>query len=396
MHSGIMSGQAIEQWLTEPTTAFTPPADTTTPPGNPITPQPTTPIQETTDSQPGAQQVVPATKEEIEKFVEEGVQEGKAEEDAAAPQFFKDYTDLYTRLQEKKIAYPLEEGYVPKTEEEFWNALSQSTDYNAQVAVDQKWQEYLQSLPEPIKKVQQFALQGVTTAQELSRYVGALSQNEVIASLDPNKPEDQERIVLLHLLNTGLNEQEAREDIKDQQEMKKLEASAKRYFPALKKTYDDQVLHIEKEKQDILQEEQLFIETNATNTSYFIEQEDIVPFKVTDTLKSNIWELAAGVVGFNDKNEGVFAWEQHLKNLMMGDENSFRQYIKIMTFIADTQNYEQSVSTNAASDTNKKNFRKIAVNPGPTVNHQPQEPAPVTQKIQTPTRPTSNARWSGR
>jgi hypothetical protein len=73
MHSGIMSGQAIEQWLTEPTTAFTPPADTTTPPGNPITPQPTTPIQDTTDSQPGAQQVVPATKEEIEKFVEEGV-----------------------------------------------------------------------------------------------------------------------------------------------------------------------------------------------------------------------------------------------------------------------------------------------------------------------------------
>jgi hypothetical protein len=320
-------------------------------------------------------------KEEIEKVLNKGEDEKKVEEENI---YIKDVSKLSEVLKEKNLLIPYEDGTLPTTQEEIIDALTQSIPFQVQQSVEAAWKERVEALPESILKIHEYAAKGVTTAQQLAQFTNAVAQTEIIGALDPKVADDQEQIVLLQLLNTGLDEKSAREEVADLKAQNKLEDRATRFFPTLKKAYDDNVRRQEIEKIELDNEQQQYIQTNATNVKYFLEKDtEYLPFKLDNRTdkqyKNTIFNLAGQPVERLEDGTPVFGWQKHLESLQYGTEEEYKKFMKIMAFMADDKKYEEAVGKKVKTATEVKEFKKIATSTGTSVNSLPKESSQQSQ-----------------
>jgi hypothetical protein len=339
------------------------------------------PTDETTE---GPKPEVVADDKKVEEFVKE---EQKAEEDKS---LIKDVSKFVETFKEKGLLQPYEDGTLPSTEEEAIDALLQSHEYKAQVAIEEAWREKIESLSPNLQLIHEYAAQGVTTAQQLSQFTNSVAQTEAVAQLDPKSPEDQERIVLLQLMNTGLSEQDARDEVADLKERGRLESKATTFYPTLKRAYDDNVRQQLAEKAREEESVQSYVKNNAINTQYFLEKDtDYLPFKITPqdkNYKQAIYQLGAQVIERQEDGTPVFGWQKYIESLQFGDEASYKKYMKAMAYLANMDKYEEGISKKSANTAITNNFKKIKTTSGTQTN--------VTSEAESARKQIQKGPWS--
>lgn len=290
---------------------------------------------------------------------------------------------LFEKLHEQGLIFPYEDGSKPETIEEITDALKQSYEVTINQKIEEAWENKISSLSPSIQTIIQYAEYGVATATEINSLIQNVSYFEKVNQFDLTKPEDQEQIVYLHLVNTGLTEEEAVEQLEIYKENKTLEKSAQKFHPSLKKMYENQVRKEFAEKQAKEEDLGRYIQTNATNTSYFLEKEDrFLPFKISKSHKAAVLELAAKPLGV-ENYEPLFGYQQYLKQLQNGTEEEYKEFMEFMTFLADKKSYKEKLSSVVSSKTTKENYKKIAVTEGKTTNkesYQDSYQGPVIRK----------------
>jgi len=316
--------------------------------------------------------------EEVDKLLE-----GQKKEEEK-PSFFQTPIELAEKLLAENILYPYEDGTKPQTTEEVIEALKQSSLYNAQQEANKIVEEKFGKYSPALQAVIEYGDNGITSATELQKFIGQVSQFEQIASLDPKNEKHQEQIVYMQLINNGFDDQGARDEIADLKERKRLSGTAEKYHPLLANAYKAQVEKSQFEKRRQIEEEHKYVETNHGNVSYFLEHEDeFVPFKVPKKDKYTAYELAARPVDYTPEGEAVYGWQRYLESLQFGDEKSFKEYMKIMTFIANSKSYDEGVKKVATNATKTQQFKNINTG-GKSNEFTKQEPdAPVIRKPST-------------
>jgi hypothetical protein len=291
---------------------------------------------------------------------------------------------LFDKLHEQGLIFPYEDGSKPESIEEITDALKQSYEVSINEKISQAWEQKINSLSPSIQTIIKYAESGVATATEVNSLIQNVSHYEKVNDFDVTNPADQEQIVYLHLVNTGLSEQEAIDQIEIFKENKTLEKSAQKFHPSLKKMYENQIRQEFSEKQAKEEDLGRYIDTNALNVSYFLKKEDTyLPFKISDNHKAAVLELAAKPLGVGENYEPIFAYQEYLKQLQNGSEDQYKEFMEIMTFIADRNSFKKKLSSVVSSKTNKENFKKIAVGEGRTTNkdsQQEQYQGPVIRK----------------
>jgi len=302
----------------------------------------------------------------------------------------ENYSKIYSSLLENDLVSPLEDNYIPETKEEFLDALSQSFDHKTSKKVDELWEQKMSSLPESLLRIYQYSEKGITTAEQLLNFTQTVSQTEQIASLDINKEEDQEKIVLLQFLNSGTPKEFAESFIEDLKDKDKLFDQAKQVYPALRQSYMEQVQAMELEKQQEWEGVKNWMDMNASNVNYFLDEknQDYIPFKISSNRdKNEIVALAAQPIAVRENGDITYAWEEKIKNLQNGDEASYKQFMKIMTFLANPSKYEDYVSKSSLNLDKERKFKKI-VTTSTTVT-------PTSTTIRTST-PINKNKWTVR
>jgi hypothetical protein len=352
-----------------------------------------TALDNLTNTPPAKEEIPPAegvkpetkTKEEIEAALNK---EDDAKKEEEAQVLIKDVTKLAENLKEKGLLIPYEDGSLPSTEEEIYNALEQSTQFTAKQVVDNAWREKVESLSPSLLRIHEFAAQGMTTAQQIAEFTNVIAQNEQVGGLDPKVADDQEQIVLLQLLNTGLDEKSAREEVADLKARNALAEKAARFFPPLKKAYEDNARKLEIEQQEKVAEQTRYVQTNAANVTYFLEKDtDYLPFKIDPrdrAYKAEIFNLAGQEVDRTEDGNPVFGWQRHLESLQYGTEQDYKRFMKFMAFLANDKKYEEGLGKKVASTTKQQEFKKIGTTQGTTVNTLSSEQTQVPTGIKKP------------
>ncbi len=338
--------------------------------------------------------------EDVEKKEDVNVQaefdkanEEKIKEEENSKLFIKDVKAFSEILKEKGILEAYEDDSLPEKEDEFIDALSQSVERRANLRIEQAWKEKVENLPDALLRIHEYASLGITNATELNTFINSVAQSEAIGSLDVKNPSDQEQIVLIQLLNTGIDEKSAREEIEDLKERNKLEARAGQYYPSLKKTYDDNIRQAEVDKANSQEELQRYLQTNATNVAYFLEKDvEYLPFKFAandKNYKAQIAQLASQPVDVTPEGSPIFAWQKQIEALQYGDEKAYKDYMDTMAFLANKEKYKEAIRKQASNTTNTANFKKIKDTSGKSVNTTSAE----QEEIVTKQKPQNRA-WS--
>ncbi len=342
----------------------------------------------------------PTSTETSEETVDDGKKKDVQEElnkitpkEEAAPSLISDVAKFSEKLKEKELLQPYEDGTFPQTEDEVLDALIQTNEFKVNSTIEQAWKQKVENLPESLQIIHQYAQMGVQTAKELAPFIQQVSQLEAIAQLDPKNAEHQEQIVLIQLLNTNMNEKSAKEEVADLKERGKLEARANQYFPSLKKSYEDNVRQSLLEKQQKEEQFEQYIDTNATNVTYFLEKDlDYLPFKIDKdrALKAKVFDLAGIPVDRTSDGDPVFGWQKQIESLQYGDEKSYKKFMKLMTFLADDEKYDKNVGKKVESSAHSNTFKKIATTQIKATNNLSQEKEHQT----TAKKIDSKAAWS--
>lgn len=309
------------------------------------------------------------SKEELEKSLNKEPDNKQAADDKL---FIKDVAKFSETLKEKNLLIPYEDGSLPATEEDLYDAIAQSSQFQVQQSIEAAWKERVESLPPSLLRIHEYAAKGVTTAQELADFTNAVAQTELVGSFDPKNVDNQEQIVMLQLINTGLDEKTAREEVADLKAQNKLEERATRFFPTLKRAYDENVRRKEVDKAETLQEQERYIQTNAANVTYFLEKEtSYLPFTLDNkdkAFKRDIFQLAGQPIEITEDGSPVFGWQRQIESLQYGTEEDYKKFMKVMAFLANDKRYDEGVSKKVKTATEVKEFKKIGTTSGTSVN----------------------------
>jgi hypothetical protein len=327
-------------------------------------------------------------KEGEEKTVEELLKDKKEEkvEEVKVPE------TLFERLKEEGLAFEYEDGTKPQTLDEIAHVLKESRSLTIQKEIEEAWNSKVQALSPQIQTILKYAESGVATATDLNNLISQVSYYEKISELDPKNPEHQEQIVYIHLLNTGLSEQEATEQLNVFKESKSVEKVSEKFYPSLKKTYEAEIRRNFEEQQAKEEMIDAYVQTNAVNVQYFLQNEQaFVPFKLSKDHKVGILELAAKPIAIDPTtNDPVFAYQEYLKGLQSGTEEQYKEFMEIMAFIANKKAYKEKFQSQVSSKTNEKNFKKIMIPEGKASNQLSDEDERDTKMVIR----KSNSPWS--
>jgi hypothetical protein len=298
-------------------------------------------------------------------------------------------TEVFDQLQKEGLAFVYEDGSKPETYEEIVEVVKQSRLASIQEEINNAWEEKMNSLTPQVQTIIQYAQSGVTSATELNNLMNQVSYFERVSELDPKIEADQEQIVYLQLLNTGLTDTEAKEQVDILKESKLLERNATQAFPILKKNYEAQVRKTFQEQQEREEGIEQYVQNNAVNVQYFVENEKtFLPFSISKPHKIAVMNLAAKPIGIGENYEPIFGYNAHLKALQNGTEEQYKDFMDTMAFIADKKAYKEKIQTQASNKTAEKDFKKIAI-PSKVNNSEAQQEydGPTIQK-------KSNTAWS--
>lgn len=283
----------------------------------------------------------------------------KSEKDDT-PTEISDYKQLAEKLIEDKILIGFEDGAKVENPEEFVDLLQGNIEFKVEEAIKERWEQEIGSLSNDAKTIIAYAKGGITDARDFAQLINKLAAKNEVFSFDPSKETDQEQIVKLQLLNAGLSEAAAKETVEDLKASKKLEARAKELFPSMKKAYEAQVQQSFKAKEQEQQERDSYVVNNATNVQHFLQNEEkYLPFKIKDTnYKSLVYELAAKPVALAENGDIIYGWQNYLNSLQNGTEENYKEFMKIVTYMANTKGYDEAISKLVANDVNKGNFER--------------------------------------
>ena len=290
------------------------------------------------------------------KKEEEVVEEEKTKDD------FNSYVSFF---QEQQILGKYEDGSLPQTKEELVNAVKQSSLLIAQQQAQQFIQDEIASLPASIQQIIDYGKGGVTTATELKQFINSVSNYEQINQLDPTNEQHQEAIIRMQLINSGLDEATANEQIDIYKETNKLAQVAEKLVVPLKETYRkeyQQQMLDKQEKENFLSSQ---IESNSVNIQYYLDQDtSYLPFKLDDNkTKAGVYELGAKVMEWDDKGNPIFGWQKKLESLQYSSNpDEYKEFVKILTFINNSSFYEKKlgkVASNAATEKEYKQVKQI-------------------------------------
>lgn len=299
-----------------------------------------------------------------------------------------DSEKIFDKLHEAGMVYTYEDGSKPKTIEELIDVVKQTKEQTFQEELDNAWHSKLEALPPSIKTVLSYAEQGVTTVEQLKGFMDEVSNYEQILKLDSKNVNDQKQIVYLHLVNTGMPEEDIQEQIRIFEENKTLEKTADRFLPSLQQVYKTQVEDSYREQAARQEDAQRYVQNNVANVQHFLKNEQTyIPFKISKNHKNEVLRLSAKPIGLDPNFEPVFEYTEHLKRLQNGSEEEYKEFMEIMTFMANRKEYKEKLGTYSSSNSSKEDFKKIAIPNRTSINkdHQEEEePRKVIRRTASP------------
>lgn len=272
---------------------------------------------------------------------------------------FDDYLNYF---KEQQILSQYEDGSFPQTKEELADAIKQSSLLIAQQKAQEFYQDELAALPTTIQQIIDYGKGGITTATELKQFMNAISNFEQVNQLDPTQENHQEAIVRMQLINSGLDEASANEQIEIYKETNKLAQVAEKLVVPLKETYrkEYQQQMLEKqEKENFLASQ---IDGNSTNVQYYLDQDtSYLPFKLEDNkIKAGIYDLGARVAEWDDKGNPVFGWQKKMENLQYSaNPEDYKEFVKILTFMNNSTFYEKKLGKVISNATVEKEYKQV-------------------------------------
>jgi hypothetical protein len=303
---------------------------------------------------------------------------------------FPNTEEFATQLVKENLIYTFEDGSLPKTQKELVEALRQSNEHNVSLNADRVLNERYDSLPDPLKLIFNYAQQGVNNISELRTYINEVHELEGIQELDITNEADFEKIVEKHLINTGLTQEAIRLEIEDLKDSNKLRSAAERYFPAIEFKQKQVIKSLEDNKRLEEENRKAYITGNAQNVRYFLENSEAeLKLNIDNSVKANVFELAANPIGVDSQGTAVYGWQQHIDNLQNGTEDQYKEFIEIMTFLADKNKYNKSRGQVITNNNNLEIFKKIKVPTSSVMNSNSNN----TTVIQNKNRKTEAQRW---
>ena len=270
--------------------------------------------------------------------------------------------DFASKLIQENLIYSFDDGSLPKNHEELILAIKQSNEYNNSLNADKVLNERYESLPDPLKLIFDYAQKGVNNISELRTYINQVHELEGIQQLDVANEADFEKIVAKHLSNTGLTEDAIRLEIEDLRDSGKLKGAAERYFPAIEFKQKEVIKNLENSKRIEEENRKSYITNNAQNVRYMLENSvDVLNLDIDNQVRASVFELAANPIGIDVEGEAVYGWQQHLNSLQNGTEEQYKEFIEVMTFLADKNKYNKTKGQVVVNKINTDTFKKIKV-----------------------------------
>ena len=270
--------------------------------------------------------------------------------------------DFANKLIQENLIYSFDDGSLPKNQEELILAIKQSNEYNSSLNADRILNERYESLPDPLKLIFDYAQKGVNNISELRSYINEVHELEGIQQLDVSNENHFESIVAKHLSNTGLTEDAIRLEIEDLKDSGKLKGAAERYFPAIEFKQKEVLKNLDTAKRVEEENRKSYITNNAQNVRYMLENSaEVLNLDIDNQVRASVFELAANPIGIDVEGEAVYGWQQHLNSLQNGTEEQYKEFIEVMTFLADKKKYNQTKGQVVVNKNNVETFKKIKV-----------------------------------
>lgn len=300
--------------------------------------------------------------------------------------------DFANKLIQENLIYSFDDGSLPKNQEELILAIKQSNEYNSSLNADRILNERYESLPDPLKLIFDYAQKGVNNISELRSYINEVHELEGIQQLDVANETDFEKIVAKHLSNTGLTEDAIRLEIEDLKDSGKLKGAAERYFPAIEFKQKEVLKNLETAKRVEEENRKAYITNNAQNVRYMLENSaEVLDLTIDNQVRATVFELAANPIGIDVEGEAVYGWQQHLSGLQNGTEEQYKEFIEIMTFLADKKKYNQTKGQVVVNKNNVDTFKKIKVPTQSVMNSNSNSGNVIQNRAQK--NPTEAQRW---
>lgn len=146
---------------------------------------------------------------------------------------------------------------------------------------------YKESLPEDLHKLVEFVEAGGHPKDFLDVYYGSTSWEKI----EPTDEQFQKTIVREGLRRSGYDEKEIEDEIKDYEDLGKLEAKAKVHLPKLRKQEEEQKKFLMEAQAQYAKAQREQVEKYWVDLKTDLDsKEDINGFKLTTKLKKDIWE----------------------------------------------------------------------------------------------------------
>ncbi len=216
--------------------------------------------------------------------------------------------------------------------------------------VEKVIEDYKNSLPEELHKLVEFVELGGNPKQFLDVYYGETS----FEKLDLNSEENQKAVITQSLKLAGYSEEEVEEELKDYEDLGKMEIKAKVHLNKLK------AIETEKKQSVLKQQEQEAIKQQQANKQYWdglktelFSKSELMGFKLTEKEKQEMWETMAQP----DKKSGKTKLQLHNES----NKDAQFLYTYLVTKNWDIDKLKKSVKTEVTSDL-KKNLGRFTDN----------------------------------
>jgi hypothetical protein len=285
-------------------------------------------------------------KEEIphveNESVEKPVNSSKTEETEEESTEFS-YKPFIEHLTNKGILSLDENGEIEDSDEGFDKAIEYTAIKKAEDAIS----KYKESLPEDLHKLVEFVELGGNPKEFLDVYYG----NSSFENVDITKEENQKHVVREGLRLSGWDESEIEEELKDYEDLGKLETKAKSLLVKLQN-------HETVQKANLIKAQEEYANTQKENVKKYWEdlktdlynKENINGFQLNKKIKDEVWEFMSSP----DRKTGKTKLQVH--NETNKDAQFLYAYLAYNNW--DISKLEKEVKTKVTSEL-RKNLSKF-------------------------------------
>ena len=268
-----------------------------------------------------------------------------------------------------------------ETKKDLQDLLKANKDRWKDEAFTSEKENFVNKLSPGMKVLAQYAEQ-VQNPQELIPFLTAIDNHQYVAELDVTNENDQEEIIRQSLSLRGFPEDQIQADIDDIKERGKLEEKAKALQPQLQLYMQQQVVAIQKQKeQEILQQQQRD-QLYQQEVKKAIDVPELEGLKLKKEHKELIY---AGLTG-KDQNGELYVYSL-INNLLA--KKDYNTLAEIVLLGADKKAYKSYTKTVQQAADAQDTIRKLNTKGGTVSSIAPQDINTNSTK-NTVARPTRN------